>query len=179
MKGINKKFRLGVTIALLVLVNFSAIVGVYELRKPIITTITNLDWSETNYDHPEGNYSFFDFAIDYRINNTAKLKTEVIFPYCNLEFLGNISACFEDENLEIYYYPIVGLCAIGETTIEPGITTSSVGFILAINKEGLTNLPDGNYSVWVYFYGVSDILYNVTTIVVDDGAALSKNWNTN
>ena len=43
--------------------------------------------------------------------------------------------------------------------------------LLAINEKGLTALPDGIYTIWVFWFGVEDVTYNETIIKMENGVA--------
>ncbi|MHA1220608.1 MAG: hypothetical protein ACTSQB_02630, partial [Candidatus Heimdallarchaeota archaeon] len=77
-------------------------------------------------------------------------------------------ADFEDETLEIYYFSLIGLCAILDVTIDPGYTTGNTTFKLCIQEQGLNDLPNGVYKIWIYGYIASGVTFNVTTLTITD-----------
>jgi len=82
-----------------------------------------------------------------------------------------MSLDFVDENLEAYNYGYFGLCAFGSFDVDPGISSKLAGYMLAINETGLTILPDGIYTLWVFCYGVADVIYNKTILKMENGVA--------
>ncbi|MHA1555617.1 MAG: hypothetical protein ACTSPM_01660 [Candidatus Heimdallarchaeota archaeon] len=167
----NKINWICVIIILIIFTSNYKIKGLYELNSPIDTGITHLTWSETEYPDPGEGYSYFNFTIDYYIHNPKLHTVRFNIPYCNLGFMANITVDFVEENLEVYYYPCIGLCAIGQIEVEPGITHRLAGYYLAINETGLTILPDGIYTIWVFCFGVPDVTSNETILVMENGVA--------
>lgn len=167
----NKIFLIGAIMILIIFANGYTIKSVYALDCPVDTGITNLTWTGTDYPEPGEGYSYFNFTIDYYIHNPKLYTVRISIPYCNLGFMTNITADFVDESLEIYYYPYIGLCALGQIDVKPGITHQTTGYILAINETELTILPDGIYTLWVFCFGVSNVTFNETILTMDDGTA--------
>ena len=85
--------------------------------------------------------------------------------------MANMTVDFVDENLEVYYYHYIGLCALGYIDVEPGITSEVITYMLAINEAGLTTLPDGIYTIWIFCFGVVDVTFNETIMKMENGVA--------
>ena len=162
---------ISVIIILIIFTSTCKTKGVFELNSPIDTEITNLAWTNTEYSYPGEGYSYFNFTIDYNIINPSYQTVTITIPYCNLGFLANVTVDFVDENLEVYNYGYIGLCAIGYIDVEPGITNVVTGYMLAINETGLTILPDGIYTIWIFCYGVSDVTFSETILKMENGIA--------
>ncbi len=171
MKRMNKIILFSVIIMLIIFANANTTKSIFGLNIPIDTGITHLSWTETEFHDPGEGYSYFNFTIDYYIHNPS-LKTETItLPYSALGFMANMTVDFVDENLAVYYYHFIAACVLGYIDVEPGITFEVVRYMLAINETGLTILPDGIYTIWIFCYGVLDVTFNETIMTMDNGAA--------
>ena len=168
----ERRIRISTTILILIVIVYFPSIGTLAKTNNsylVYTRIASITWEPSSYEYPNENYSYFDFIIEYEILNPNSTEITLTFPYCNLLFTANFSVNFENPELEIYYYAPVGLCAIAEITIKPGIINGTIMHVLAIMEEGYNTLPDGVYSIGIFGYGVPEVIQNPSILIVEEG----------
>ncbi|NHJ49642.1 MAG: hypothetical protein FK733_17765 [Asgard group archaeon] len=164
-----KKKHTSIILAIILFTSISVVFGNVKVFNPVTTGITNLNWSHHNSSESlNEDYSYFNFIIDYNIFNPNKNPIVYDLAYCNLAFLPNISISFDNETIEYIPPHYIGLCALGNKTVYPGIT-EEIGYCsLTIKTKGLTDLPNGRYTLWVYLRDHPEVIANTTLMIIAD-----------
>ena len=173
-----KKSIYGVIIILLIFGNnnsgFGRTNAAYDLL-PVETWITDLSWDVAAETLPCETCSHFGFEVDFNLYNPNDINVNLTFPYVR-QFLGNMTIELEDPNHNASLHHGGDLCAISEIYIEPGVTQKSLAYLLLIfETPDLIELPDGNYSIWVYggsqlfSFNSSIIFSHRTNVTIDNG----------
>lgn len=55
-----------------------------------------------------------------------------------------------------------------EITVDPCITKETKNCLLTIKEKGLEELPNGNYTIWVYLHSHPEIVSNETFLTITD-----------
>ena len=168
-----KKIR-EIFVYLLMILALSNVVllGAAEEEKPLNTAISNINWSKVDYLFLNENYTNFEFTIDYDIINPNEENVTLTFPTCGYSIFANMSAYFKDRKLEMYdYTSFCGLSVIYTECFSSGLTSKTVHYIIGIKKQGLTNLPDGTYYIWMECCNIDDsvVTANSTKLLIKEG----------
>ena len=123
-----------------------------------ITEITN----SLDSDNPDyfANYTKFRITTEVEILNQADKNQTIIAPDLKLW----INASFVNHSLKLEL-DTMGVGMIYYETFSPGITVETHAVSAFVNQTGLTQLPDGNYTLWRRIEG-EELL---TTISVTSG----------
>jgi hypothetical protein len=137
------------------------------------TALTDLTWNDY-VDPSNASNTIFDFDIEFQFLNPNAKDVTLNFPTSNT-FVANMSIEFENTSLVAYEEPMGSFPVLTNLTFELGVTKDNVGYNLTIEAPGLTVLPDGNYTIWVYDNRTTNIdpivIYHKTLLTIVDGVA--------
>jgi hypothetical protein len=174
MKRFKQKLKLSSVLFLVSLITFAFVSGSKDIIRPVETKITLFNWNHVIPTFEGNNYSYFEFYVEYEIYNPNPHPVTFTLPYCNLAFLPNISISLENDTIEYIPPGYIGVCMIGEKTVKPGITTESRLCTLIFKEEGISELPNGEYHLWVYLYGAGAIISYVTILTITNSETITN-----
>ncbi len=122
----------------------------FENNSLVYTKVTDVSWCPYYYVDSNSSYSYFWFDIGFKKLNPNSSDIVITFHCWLRHFLGNMSADFDNSSLQIVPLSYYELPAERDVTIESGITNGTTNFLLGINQQNLTKLPEGRYKIWVY-----------------------------
>lgn len=170
MKGITRGFLISIIGTLLILGNVIQSRGTDENQELLSTGITYLSWSKTSGGYLNENHSHFDFYMDFEISNPNNEEVIIRYPDLGLKFYANMTIAFRNKNFDSYgHFQFTALPAETEETYKQGITERNTTFTLSITKEDLTQLPDGNYDIWVANRSYDPFICNQTKLTINNG----------
>lgn len=140
----------------------------FENTSLVYTKVTDISWYPYYSDDLNSSCSYFWFDIGFEKLNPNSSDIVIIFHCWLRHFLGNMSADFDNSSLEIVPLSFYSFPAERDVTIESGITNGTTNFILGINQQNLTKLPEGRYKIWVYGNGIEGIKYSKSLIEITD-----------
>ena len=135
------------------------------------TALTDIAWNDY-VDPTNSSNTCFDFDIEFQFFNPNGKDVALQFPNSR-PFVANMSIEFENTSLVAYEEPISSLPVLTNLTFALGLTTDTVNYTLTIEADDLIELPDGNYTIWVYDNRTANIepvvIYHKTLLVMDTG----------
>lgn len=144
--------------------------GIDEDQELLSTGITYLSWSETGGGYLNESHSHFEFYMDFEISNPNNEEVTIRYPDLGLKFYGNMSISFKNKNYNSYiHFQFTALSAETEETYKQGITERNTTFTLSITEQGLTQLPDGTYDIWVANRSYNPFICNHTKLKIKNG----------
>ncbi len=173
MKGITRGFQIIIIGTILLVGNQIECKGTEETTRSLSTDITNISWSKLELVYLNENHSNFEFNIAFEISNPNNEEVTLSFPYAGSTFFGNSSISFDNRKYESYDHTwIGGLCWVGNETFQPGITKKNIKYWVSVTEQGLLELPDGRYDIWVFAHCYEPLVeYNHTIIRIRNGIA--------
>ncbi|MBK5114949.1 MAG: hypothetical protein JJE41_15090 [Candidatus Heimdallarchaeota archaeon] len=170
MKGITRGYLISLIGTMLIVGNVINCSGIDEDQELLSTGITYLSWSETGGGYLNESHSHFEFYMDFEISNPNNEEIIVSFPTLGNDFYANMTVTFKRNNYDSYdHLSFIGLSAVWERNFTPGITKDNTTFILSIKEQGLTNLPDGIYDIWIFSTSFVSFDYNHTELAINKG----------
>ena len=171
MKRITAKLTVSVLVIALIIgtSNFISVEG--KDLDNCETALTDLTWTEFE-DPTNASNTCFEFDIDFQFFNPNAKDVTLRFPNSR-PFVANMSIEFENTSLVAYEEPYGSLPVLTNLTFELGLTTDTVNYNLTLEADDLTELPDGNYTIWVYDNRTANIepvvIYHKTLLVMAAG----------
>lgn len=139
----------------------------FENNSLVYTKVTDVSWYPCYYDGSNSSYSYFRFDIGFEKLNPNSSDIVITFHCWLRHFLGNMSTDFDNSSLQIVPLSYYELPAYRDVTIESGITNGTTNYILGIDQQNLTKLPEGRYKIWVYG-NVAGIEYSKSLIEITE-----------
>ncbi len=148
-------------ITLIIVPSMVAVIGEEPFLTSRISEITEIT-NSLDSDNPDyfANYTKFRITAEAEILNQADKNQTIIAPDLKLW----INASFVNHSLKLEL-DAMGVGMIYYETFSPGITVETLAVSAFVNQTGLTQLPDGNYTLWRRIEG-EELL---TTISVTSG----------
>ncbi len=171
MRSITLRYAVLMLVIILVVGNSSLINVEGKDLDNCETGLTDLTWNDS-VDPTNASNTCFDFEIEFKFLNPNGKDVTLNFPN-SVPFVANMTIDFENTSLVAYEVPLVSLPVLTNLTYELGVTTDNVNYTLTIEAPGLTELPDGNYTIWVYDNRTANIepvvVYHKTLLVIVEG----------
>lgn len=138
---------------------------------PLSTAITHLEYSSIDSTYLNENYSNFEFTIDFQIANPNSENVILEFTTTGNNFLGNMTATINNKHSEIFNYDPGCFGACWTFNISPGIVNKTITYRIGLTQQGLEELPDGKYILWVEISPFDERIYiaNQTLLIIKDG----------
>ncbi|NPD89520.1 MAG: hypothetical protein HGN29_12445 [Asgard group archaeon] len=144
-KQLEKFLIITVMIQLLILSNVLAVTGNQPVIASRVSEVSEISViTDSGYNMPST--TFFGIETEVEILNRAKENQTVTeSPDCYPKV--QINAIFANQSLELV---LIGICNDMSMTYSypPGITVEYESLLFYMNQKGLTQLPDGNYTLW-------------------------------
>lgn len=170
MKGITRGLLISLTGILLIAGNTIKCRGTAEDQLLLSTGITYLSWSQTDGEYLNEIHSHFEFYMDFEISNPNNEEVTIRYPDLGLKFYANMTISFRNRNYNSYgHFQFTALSAETEETYQEGITERNTTFVLSVTEEGLTQLPDGSYDIWIANRSYAPFICNHTKMTIKNG----------
>jgi len=171
MKRITAKLTVSVLVIALVIGTSNLISVEGKDLENCATALTDLTWSEY-VDPLNASNTCFDFEIEFQFFNPNVRDVTLSFPNI-VQFVANMTVELENTSLVVYEEPQGSFPALTNRTFEQGVITDNVNYTLTIESTGLIELPDGNYTIWVYDNRTTNtnpvVTYYKTLLTIVDG----------
>ncbi|MHA1837963.1 MAG: hypothetical protein ACTSVH_08310 [Candidatus Heimdallarchaeota archaeon] len=171
MRSITLRYAVLMLVIILVVGNSSLINVEGKDLENCETALTDLTWNDY-VDPTNASNTCFDFDIEFQFFNPNGKDVTLNFPD-SVPFVVNMTIEFENTSLVAYEVPLGSLPVLTNLTYELGVTTDNVNYNLTIEEPGLTELPDGNYTIWVYDNRTTNtepvVVYHKTLLVIVEG----------
>ncbi|MHA1187059.1 MAG: hypothetical protein ACTSSK_09340, partial [Candidatus Heimdallarchaeota archaeon] len=168
MRSITLRYAVLMLVIILVVGNSSLINVEGKDLENCETALTDLTWNDY-VDPTNASNTCFDFDIEFQFFNPNGKDVTLNFPD-SVPFVVNMTIEFENTSLVAYEVPLGSLPVLTNLTYELGVTTDNVNYNLTIEEPGLTELPDGNYTIWVYDNRTTNtepvVVYHKTLLVI-------------
>ncbi|MHA1305594.1 MAG: hypothetical protein ACTSPI_17980 [Candidatus Heimdallarchaeaceae archaeon] len=142
-KLLGKLLIIIVMIQILIFHSVLSVKGEQPVLASRISVITEITSSEPDDNPLFENYTSFKIKAEVEILNRADENQTVISPDLKLM----INATLVNQSLTLVV-EAMGSCMITYDTYSPGITIENHSIKVYINQTNLTQLPDGNYTLW-------------------------------
>ena len=167
-KGICKRVTFVLLLSVLVMVNnqFTKVNGEETNFQKIRLTPTDVIWEVDDEDDNET--SIFSVALNVTINNPNSYSLDLSYPTELLQMIGTVASIELEQNLSANLYSSCAtFCLVMDyRTINPGITTNLSSSKLTIHEDGLTELPDGNYTLSAYLYNQNETRFISDKLII-------------
>ena len=143
-------------------------------------TPTDVSWELD--DEVEAGKTIFSVSLNVTLFNPNSEPFCVTYPTALVQFVNTIAEIdlVNDTETEFHSGGTSFLTVLDYRQINPGTTTNQSASTLHILEEGLTNLPDGNYTFTAYLYGVNttDFTSDKLHLAIRDGIPTTYTENT-
>ncbi len=157
-KRIWKRVTLLLLLSILIGVcgQYSQVIGEEIDFQKIRLTPTDVTWEVDNENNNET--SVFSVNLNVTIYNPNSYSMNLEYPTEIIQMIGTAGTIELEENATTYLVSVCfTYCLMMEyRTINPGYTTNQSASKLTIYRDGLTNLPDGNYTLSAFLYNQNE-----------------------
>ncbi|MHA1686054.1 MAG: hypothetical protein ACTSYD_06545 [Candidatus Heimdallarchaeaceae archaeon] len=142
MKKVSKVIITATLFLILLLANSSNLKGYQPIISSRVSEILEITSLQENLE----NKSLFNIKVEVEILNRAATNQTVV-ELSDVQPKTIINASLADSTLQLEQISYAH-ATIMRYTYQPGITTETSLIEFYINKSGITQLPDGNYTLW-------------------------------
>lgn len=167
-KGIWKRIMLVLLLSVLAGISnqFTRVNGEETDFQKIRLTPTEVTWEIDEEDNNET--SVFSVYLNVTIYNPNSYSLDLSYPTELIQMIGTVASIELEENKTANLYcACATFCTVMDyRTINPGYTTNLSASKLTIHKDGLTELPDGNYTLSAYLYNQNTTKYISDKLII-------------